>query len=84
MAHDTRHSLAAEAHTHAAYEHWVADYQQKRGENEAAEEFARRAYEHSQEAALLSREAAAPMLSGDSMSAHSLMRRARARSTQTV
>ena len=49
--HDTRHSLAAESHTHAAYEHWVADYQQKRGEEEAAQEFARRAFEHSQEAA---------------------------------
>ena len=84
MMHDTRHSLAAEAHTHAAYEHWVADYQQKRGQNEAALEFARRAYEHSQEAAVLSREAAAPMLSGDSMSGHAFPRRARARSAQIV
>jgi anaerobic selenocysteine-containing dehydrogenase len=31
--HDTRQSLAAEAHTHAAYEHWVADYQLKKGEH---------------------------------------------------
>ena len=55
--HDTRQSLAAEAHTHAAYEHWVADYQLKRGEREAAQEFARRALEHSTEAAVLSEEA---------------------------
>lgn len=54
---DTRQSLAAEAHTHAAYEHWVADYQLKRGEREAAQEFARRALEHSTEAAVLSEEA---------------------------
>ncbi len=54
---DIRHSLAAELHTHAAYEHWVADYQEKRGKNEEALEFARRAYEHSQEAAILSEEA---------------------------
>jgi hypothetical protein len=54
---DTRQSLAAEAHTHAAYEHWVADYQLKRGEQEAAQEFARRALEHSTEAAILSEEA---------------------------
>jgi hypothetical protein len=84
MMHDTRHSLAAEAHTHAAYEHWVADYQQKRGQNEAAQEFARRAYEHSQEAALLSREAATALLSSDSMNAHALPRRARLRSAQIV
>jgi hypothetical protein len=55
--HDTRQSLAAEAHTHAAYEHWVADYQLKKGEQEAAQEFARRAFEHSTEAAILSEEA---------------------------
>jgi hypothetical protein len=54
---DTRQSLAAEAHTHAAYEHWVADYQLKKGEQEAAQEFARRAFEHSTEAAVLSEEA---------------------------
>ena len=54
---DTRQSLAAEAHTHAAYEHWVADYQLKRGELEAAQEFARRAFEHSTEATILSEEA---------------------------
>jgi len=55
--HDTRQSLAAEAHTYAAYEHWVADYQLKKGEQEAAQEFARRAFEHSTEAAVLSEEA---------------------------
>lgn len=55
--HDTRQSLAAEAHTHAAYEHWAADYQLKKGEQEAAQEFARRAFEHSTEAAILSEEA---------------------------
>jgi hypothetical protein len=54
---DTRHSLAAEAHTHAAYEHWAADYQQKKGEFETAHEFARRACEHSKQAAQLSIEA---------------------------
>ena len=54
---DTRQSLAAEAHTHAAYEHWVADYQLKRAEQDAAQEFARRAFEHSTEAAILSEEA---------------------------
>jgi hypothetical protein len=57
MVHDTWHSLAAELHTHAAYEHWVADYRQKRGEDHIAQEFARRAYEHSDEAAELSKEA---------------------------
>lgn len=55
--HGTRHSLAAEVHTHAAYEHWVADYQLKKGERETAQEFARRAFEHSTEAAILSEEA---------------------------
>jgi hypothetical protein len=55
--HDTRQALAAEAHTHAAYEHWVADYQLKKGEQEAAQEFARRAFEHSTQAAILSEEA---------------------------
>jgi hypothetical protein len=57
MIHDTWHSLAAELHTHAAFEHWVADYRQKRGEDQIAKEFARRAYEHSDEAAKLSKEA---------------------------
>jgi len=57
MVHDTWHSLAAELHTHAAYEHWVADYRQKRGEDHIAQDFARRAYEHSDEAAELSKEA---------------------------
>lgn len=57
MIHDTWHSLAAELHTRAAYEHWVADYRQKRGEDHIAQEFARRAYEHSDEAAELSKQA---------------------------
>jgi hypothetical protein len=57
MIHDTWHSLAAELHTRAAYEHWVADYRQKRGEDQIAQEFARRAYEHSDEAAELSKAA---------------------------
>jgi hypothetical protein len=39
----------------------VADFQEKRGEEEAAQEFARRAFEHSKEAATLSIEAFAQM-----------------------
>ena len=51
---DTKHSLAAEAHTHAAYEHSAANYQQNKGEHEMAGEFARRACKHALEAAVRS------------------------------
>jgi hypothetical protein len=76
---DTRQSLAAEAHTHAAYEHWVADYQLKKGEQETAQEFARRAFEHSTEAAVLSEEAfrQEPAAIGGPAPAKSLADRAR-------
>ena len=57
MATYTRHALAAEAHTHAAYEHWAAEFQEKKGEFETAQEFARRACEHSKQGAILSAEA---------------------------
>jgi hypothetical protein len=76
MIHDTWHSLAAELHTQAAYEHWVADYRQKRGEDHIAQEFARRAYEHSDEAAELSKEAfrLAPLSASNHPSANGLDR----------
>jgi hypothetical protein len=76
MVHDTWHSLAAELHTRAAYEHWVADYRQKRGEEHIAQEFARRAYEHSDEAAELSKQAfrQAPAEVWDHLSAQRLTR----------
>ena len=54
---DTKHSLAAEAHTHAAYEHSAANYQQNKGEHEMAGEFARRACKHALEAAVRSNQA---------------------------
>jgi|HubBroStandDraft_1064217.scaffolds.fasta_scaffold109048_3 hypothetical protein len=57
MVHDTPHSHAAELHMHAAYEHWVADYRQERGEEKIAAEFAARAYAHSNQAAEFSKEA---------------------------
>jgi hypothetical protein len=60
MIHDTSHSLAAELHMHAAYEHWVADYRQQRGEDKIAAEFAARAYAHSNRAAEFSKEAFRP------------------------
>jgi hypothetical protein len=60
MIHDTSHSLAAELHMHAAYEHWVADYRQQRGEDKIAAEFAARAYAHSNQAAEFSKEAFRP------------------------
>jgi hypothetical protein len=60
MDHDTSHSLAAELHMHAAYEHWVADYRQQRGEVKIAAEFAARAYAHSNQAAEFSKEAYRP------------------------
>jgi hypothetical protein len=84
MIHDTWHSLAAELHTHAAYEHWVADYRQKRGEDQIAQEFARRAYEHSDEAAELSKEAfrREPVAEWDHRSAQSLARVPHARSAE--
>jgi hypothetical protein len=55
--HDTMHSLAAEQHTHAAYEHWAAHYRQKRGEETLARKFGRTALKHSMKAAELSKEA---------------------------
>lgn len=64
MTDRTRHALAAEAHTHAAYEHWVAHFQETRGAEAAAHEYARRAYEHSQEGARLSQEALAAASTG--------------------
>jgi hypothetical protein len=81
MIHDTWHSLAAELHTRAAYEHWVADYRQKRGESQIAQEFARRAYEHSDEAAELSKEAfrQAPVEVRDHLSAQRLGKGSRER-----
>jgi len=84
MVHDTWHSLAAELHTHAAYEHWVADYRQKRGEAHIAQEFARRAYEHSDEAAELSKEAfrQEPLTVRNHPSAQHLDRRQHARSAE--
>jgi hypothetical protein len=54
---DTKHSLAVEAHTHAAYEHSAANYQQNKGEHEMAGEFARRACKHALEAAVRSHQA---------------------------
>jgi hypothetical protein len=53
----TRHALAAEAHTHAAYEHWAAEFQERKGEFDTAHEFARRACEYSKQGAILSAEA---------------------------
>ena len=54
---DTQHSAAAEAHTHAAYEHSAANYQQNKGEHGMAGEFARRACKEALEAAVRSNEA---------------------------
>ena len=84
MIHDTWHSLAAELHTHAAYEHWVADYRLKRGEGQIAQDFARRAYEHSDEAAELSKEAfkQGPMVMGDHPSAQRVGRGQHAHSAE--
>jgi hypothetical protein len=84
MVHDTWHSLAAELHTHAAYEHWVADYRQKRGEDHIAQDFARRAYEHSDEAAELSKEAfrQGPIAVGEHLSAQQAVRGQRTRSAE--
>jgi hypothetical protein len=60
MIEGTSHSLAAEPHMHAAYEHWVADDRQQRGDEKIAAEFAARAYAHSNQAAAFSKEAFRP------------------------
>jgi hypothetical protein len=52
--HDSVHALAAEQHTHAAYEHWAAHYRQKRGQGIVAQEFGKSAHQHSMKAAELS------------------------------
>jgi hypothetical protein len=52
--HNTTYSIAAELHTHAAYESAVAGFQQRKGKSEAAEEFARRACRSALDAAILS------------------------------
>jgi hypothetical protein len=54
---DSAHALAAEQHTHAAYEHWAAHYRQKRGEVTLAQEFGKSAHQHSMIAAELSNQA---------------------------
>jgi hypothetical protein len=55
--HDSMHALAAEQHTHAAYEHWAAHYRQKRGAGIVAQEFGKSAHQHSMRAAELSNRA---------------------------
>jgi|HubBroStandDraft_1064217.scaffolds.fasta_scaffold109048_2 hypothetical protein len=55
--HDSLHALAAEQHTHAAYEHWAAHYRQKRGEVTLAHDFGNSAHQHSMIAAELSNQA---------------------------
>jgi hypothetical protein len=55
--HDSVHALAAEQHTHAAYEHWAAHYREKRGGGIAAQEFGKSAHQHSMKAAELSMQA---------------------------
>jgi hypothetical protein len=55
--HDSVHALAAEQHTHAAYEHWAAHYRQNNGEINSAQDFGRAAHKHSMKAAELSTKA---------------------------
>ena len=54
---DSIHALAAEQHTHAAYEHWAAHYRQNRGEGKLARKIGRAAHNQSMKAAELSRQA---------------------------
>jgi hypothetical protein len=55
--HEIRQSLSAEAPTHAADEHWLANDPWKKGQPEAVQEFARKASAHSIVAIILSEKA---------------------------
>ena len=54
---DTIHSVAAEQHALAAYEHWAAHYRQKQSEGSLARKLVSKALKRSMRAAELSKQA---------------------------